>query len=391
MKKKNIQIIVKFFWPVAAGIETNILETYSVLAKKGWDINVHTSVHSLTEKNVFKKREKIRGINIERSEFKKYLINGDIDFDKTDIVAMHNFDVLPHFLIMTKTLIRKIFGKKNYKLFLTPHGGFNPEWRIFPKHVALAKKLYHFTIGTLLINLSVDGVRAVSEWERQEIIKKGVNPKKVVTISNGLEDEAYMDIDKLASDEIKEKVQKFGRYIIQIGRVYMIKNYETTIRALTYVPSDLKYIIAGPIADESYKKSLDKLTQKLGLGGRVIFVGVIRGIDKYYLIKHAQMMVHMALWESFCNVVHEGMSQGLPIIAADNTALPLLVKNMKNGFCVATTNEKEVAEKIKFILNKNNKKLVSEIRKNNMDIALANSWTKTATNMENFYKEILKK
>ena len=40
---KKIHVITKYFYPVAAGIETNILETYSVLVKKGWDVTVHTS------------------------------------------------------------------------------------------------------------------------------------------------------------------------------------------------------------------------------------------------------------------------------------------------------------------------------------------------------------
>lgn len=43
IKNNKIDIVVKYFYPVAAGIETNVLETYSVLVKMGWDVTVHTS------------------------------------------------------------------------------------------------------------------------------------------------------------------------------------------------------------------------------------------------------------------------------------------------------------------------------------------------------------
>ena len=43
MSDKRLHVITRYFYPVAAGIETNILETYSILASRGWDITIHTS------------------------------------------------------------------------------------------------------------------------------------------------------------------------------------------------------------------------------------------------------------------------------------------------------------------------------------------------------------
>lgn len=384
--RKKIDVIVKYFYPIAAGIETNVLETYSILAMKGWDVTIHTSRDTYLEKDILPKEEIIRGLKVKRYSYHWYSFLPQVGWDGEGLVCLHNFNVVPHFFIMAYSLMRKVLGKKKYALVLTPHGGFNPEWSIFSKPVAFVKKLYHYTLGTLLINLVVDKMRAVSEWERQEIVKKGVHSNKVVTISNGLESVAYMDIDKLASAYIKKKVKSFGRYIIQIGRIYSIKNYETTIKALVRVPNDLKYIIVGPVQDDDgYFKSLKNLIKKLKLGKRVIFMGVIRGIDKYYLIKYAQMMVHMAKWESFCNVVHEGMSQGLPCIVADNTALPLLIKDKVNGFCVETYNDKTVSEKINYILENYDSPEIQKIRERNRKFGLEESWTNVALKMDKLY------
>lgn len=394
-KKRHIDIIEKYFIPVTAGIEVNILNTYSVLVENGWDVEMHTSTDTLTEKNVLPKDDNIKGIKVNRYLYKIWGYFPKIDFSKTDVVALHNFNVVPHFYILFYSLILKILGRKKYTLILTPHGGFNPEWSIFPMFVSIAKQFYHFTIGTILINLVVDKMRAVSEWEREEIIKKGVNPDKVVVISNGIEDAAYLDIDKHASKSIKNTVKSFGRYIIQIGRVYPIKNLETTIRALALTPKDLKYLIVGPIQEDeknkNYKKELDELIVKLKLKDRVIFFGVVNGVDKYYLIRKAQMMVHMALWESFCNVVHEGLSQGLVCVVANNTALPLLIKNNINGYCVETKDHKKVAEKINYILENVNSSKILRMKKINMKIGLQDSWRNVASRMESLYSESISK
>lgn len=387
-RKKIVHVIEKYFYPVTAGIEVNMAETYSKLAEKGWDITMHTSKDTLTEKGILADSDLIKGIKVKRYHFGKFGYTPRIDWDKADFVCLHNFNVFPHFTIMLYVLWLKLQGKKHFSLFLTPHGGFNPEWRVFPKWVAIIKSFYHFTLGTLLVNAAVDGVRAVSNWERSEMLKKGLNPKKVVVIDNGIEDEAYMDLESAASETIKQQATEYGRYIIQVGRVYPIKNYETVIRAMVYMPKDLKYIIVGPIEinrQAGYKAMLDNLIKELHLEDRVIFTGVIKGVDKFYLIKHAQMMVHMAIWESFCNVVHEGLSQGLVCIVANNTALPYLIENNVNGYTVETTDSKGVAEKVNHVLANKETKFIKDMEERNREYGLRNSWRDVSNRMDKFY------
>ncbi|HSX39730.1 MAG TPA: glycosyltransferase [Candidatus Saccharimonadales bacterium] len=387
MEKKTLHVIEKYFYPVTAGIEVNMAETYSKLTDR-WNITMHTSKNTLTEVGVLPDTENIKGINVQRYTFGKFGYWPKIDYNNTDYIALHNFNVFPHFIIMAYVLWLKIIGRKKFAIFLTPHGGFNPEWSIFPKWVAIIKSFYHFTLGTLMINLSIDGVRAVSNWERAEMLKKGLDPKKVVVIDNGIEDEAYWDLEEKASPEIKAKVASYGRYIIQVGRVYPIKNYETVIRAMVDMPKDLKYLIVGPIEinnQAGYKKMLDNLITELGLQDRVLFLGVIKGADKFYIIKHAQMMVHMAIWESFCNVVHEGLSQGLVCIVANNTALPFLIKDQVNGYCVETKDAQTVAEKVNFVLQNKDTQEIKDMQSRNREYGLKNSWKDVSERMYKFY------
>jgi len=389
-KQKKVDIIVKYFFPVTAGIEVNVMETYRRLVEMGWDVTLHTSTNTYLKKNWLPREELMNGIRVKRYPFKWYGFFPEIDYSTTDIVTLHNFDIFPHLHILGRTLVAKMFGKKNYKLAVTPHGGFNPEWRIFSFIEKIVKSTYHYTLGTILINLVVDGVRAVSEWEKDEMIKKGVRTSLIRVIDNGIEDEAYVDIDRLASRQIKKKVESFGKYIFQMGRVYKIKNYETTIKALALLPSDVKYIIAGPIQEEgNYIKNLRELISSLKLQERVLFIGVLKGIDKYYVVKHAQLMVHMALWESYCNVIHEGLSQGLPCVVANNTALPLLIKNDINGYCVETRNYKSVADKLNYILKNKNTPKIKKMEETNREFGLKNSWQSVSEKINDFYSTLI--
>ncbi len=394
-KKIHIDVVVKYFLPVTAGIELNILNTYSVLVEKGFDVTIHTSKDTLTEKNVLPEKETIKGLKIKRYSFGSDNMGyfPEIDWGKTDLVCLHNFNVF-YWRILVHSLWLKLLGKKKFGLVVTPHGGFNPEWSIFNTWTRIKKEIYQYGMGPILINLVVDAVRGVSEWESREIISKGVLSKKAVTISNGIEDEAYLDVERKASREIRKKVKSWGNYIVQVGRVYPIKNYETTIRALAKTPKNLNYVIVGPIQEDeknkNYKKELDALISDLGLEKRVIFTGVIRGVDKFYVIRQAQMMVHMAIWESFCNVVHEGLSQGLVCLVANNTALPLLIKDGVNGYCLETKDDETLAEKINYVLENKNSKFFKDMMVRNKKFGLETSWRNVASKMETLYLDLIK-
>ena len=150
---------------------------------------------------------------------------------------------------------------------------------------------------------------------------------------------------------------------------------------------NINYVIAGPVGSEEYKKELEALIKELNLEKRVFFAGVVRGVDKYYLIKNAETMVHMALWESFCNVVYEALGQGLVPVVSNNTALPYLVKNNVNGFTLRYKDYKGVADKINYILENKNSVEIRKMSKVNREFGLSHSWKKVSDEIEKVYLE----
>lgn len=385
--KKTIHVFTRYFYPVASGIETNIFQIYGNLVKNSFDVSIHTSRDTLTEKNILADFEKIDGINVKRYKFNLFGFFPRFDWSKTDIVCLHNFNIFPHFLILLYSLFLKIFREKKFVLILITHGGYNPDWEIFPKFQAIIKKFYHYTLGTFLINKTVDGIRAVSNWERKNMIKHGINPNLIKVINNGIEKEAFYDLEKFASKQVKSIVSRNQPYIIQVGRIHPIKNYETAIRALAELPKNLNFLIVGPDQDLQYKVELQNLIKKLELEKRIKFLGVVRGVDKYYLLKHAELMVHMANWEAFCNTVHEGMSQGRVCIVSDHPSMSTLVKNQINGYILAPKDYLGLTKIIVKVLQNNS--LKKSIGKINTKFAKNHSWENIAGKVESFYLKTL--
>lgn len=387
--KNKIDVVTKYFYPVSAGIETNIIETYAVLAASGWDVTLHTSNTTLDHEIILPPHDVIRGIKVRRYEVGLFGFKPKIDYSTTKLVCLHNFNVFPHLNILVKAMIDRVLRQKNYGIFLTPHGGFTPEWPTFSLYVRSVKKLYHDSIGKYLINHIVDGVRAISTWEYNELCDIGIKKSIVVKIENGLDPVAKHDHSRIASSQIEHQIVTNSPYILSIGRISRIKNYETTIKALSLSKAKLNYLIVGPVEDSEYKNELVVLIKSLKLNDRVKFLGVVNGHDKYKLIYKAVAFVHMARWESFCNVVYEAMSLGKLCVVADNTALLSLIDGGRLGVLTPTFNTIKLANILNNVTKANSPtyaRCISALKKKSFPI-----WSDTAKNMNNIYKKIIGK
>ena len=384
---KTIDVVVKYFYPVTAGIETNVLETYSRLVDKGWRVTIHTSNDTLEKKDILPLLETYKGLTIRR--YRSGFLNFDpqISYGKTGLICLHNFDLFPHARIFVAMWIRRVFHKKTPRLFLTPHGGFTPEWPTFPILIRLLKQVYHRTLGLWMITHLADGVRAVSDWEYRQLVYKGVPKKLVKTISNGLEDDAFSTNDIMPSDVAIRIVKKNTPYIIDVGRISPIKHYETAIAALKAMNHDCRFLIMGPVQDDEYKQRLLMYANSLGVSNRLRFIGVHRGADKYYLLRNASLMVHLASWESFGNVVHEAMSQGIICVVSMDTGVADRIEPGISGYLSGKDDAQRIAELADRSIDPRDQEF-SAIRKK-LKHTRWHSWKDTAQEMNKAYLKLI--
>jgi len=151
-----------------------------------------------------------------------------------------------------------------------------------------------------------------------------------------------------------------GVKIISVGRISPIKGYETLImaveilcrnKALPY--SDLQVdIVGGPatLKDEKYLEKLKKIVQEKKMGDIINFVGSApnREVIKYY--QQADLSINLCPTGGMDKAVLESMACGVPVITLNKTFVKVLEK-YKDELILNEKDEKELAEKIKKIIN----------------------------------------
>ncbi len=390
-KRKTLHVIARYFYQSATDIEAHIVKTYSAFNPEEWNITIHASTDTLNKKNCLRKREMLGEIQIRRSEDGFFGISPKIQFDKSDLICLYGFKLFPHVFILIKTLYLKIMGRKKFTLMLIPQGAYVPYWQKFTPLRRILKKIYHAVPGKILINLAVDGILTMSTWEKQQMIAANIREEIIVTIPDGVEPEAFEDLDKMASNLIKSKVNKYGNYILQIGRIHELKNYETTLKALSYLPDSIHLVIAGPIGDKKYMKHLYSIIKSQHMEKRVFFHGIIRSYDKYYLIKKAKLLVHMPSWDANGTILLEAMSQGLICIAANICAPSMILKDDINGYLLNPKDDLELGKKIHYLMNNNENPRLHHMKERNKTIIQDSKAARLQKKLEILYTSILMK
>ncbi len=389
---KKIRAFSTFFYPVLAGLEISVLEIYSRLTKQGWDIEMHATNNDLVKKNSLPKTETLNGIKIKRFSSSIYCFmpwKMSSSFNSGGIIHFHDFEILPGIWLLSYFSLLKLFQKNKSVVIVSDHGMFSRKINSNSSIKLRIKKIIDHSVGVFLINRSADKVHTVSDWLKTGLIEAGVKSSLIEVIGNGIEDTAFSDIEKEASQEIKKKVLELGSYILQVGRIDRVKNFEVTINALKTNSADIKLAIAGPIHDKNYHEELIKLAELNGVRNRVFFLGPILGADKYYLMRNALVIVHMSISEGFGNVVLEAMSQGSICIVSKGNALEELVTDGISGFCLEYDDVVHLGEKIKYIALSTNNKEILKMKGNNRQMATNKSWNTVAGEIDKFYIRIL--
>lgn len=389
--KKIIHAITRYSFPVTTGLEVNTLNTYAAMVKDGYDVTIHATNDTLTQKNTLPDFEVIRGIKIKR--YNTMLYGLSLFFEEklympNSIVVLHDFDISTHFFVYIKTVLLKALTLKKFFLIFSSHGLFNYTSEIYPGIKMKIRKIVQKFIGLHLINYCVDGIRAVSEFEKRGLIRQGINPDLINVITNGIESTAFTWNENEVSKTTLDLVENNSPFLMQVARIDRVKNFEIIIKSLPLVEKSLKFFIVGPTIDKNYKRELEILAKSLGVEQRVIFLGSVVGADKYFLMKKAFAILQMSKAEGFGNAIHEAMSQGAICIVSKNTALEEVVKNNINGYSVSNDSPKEISDKIQSLFSQKNSILIKQIRANNLSQTKGQTWDMVAAKVENFYENV---
>jgi len=171
--------------------------------------------------------------------------------------------------------------------------------------ISLSHTPYSFIIRNLykIIMPIVDGVIASSSAMEKELVKKGIDKKKISIITNPINIKKIRNLKNIYRHKGK------GIRIVFVGRLVYQKGLD---RLLPYL-KDIKNIHLTIIGEGPEKKHLIKIIEEKHIISKVKFLG--RLDFPYPHIAGADYFILPSRWEGFPNVVLESLVLGTPVIA----------------------------------------------------------------------------
>ena len=179
---------------------------------------------------------------------------------------------------------------------------------------------------------------------------QGVPVEKVVVIPFGVDFNKYRASSPDAPSRLRSEYGLEGKYLALVcGRLNPEKGLEYLLRAVPRVRTannDFRLAIVGRGERE---RELRELCQELGLEDVVRFVGWRK--DAMDWIASADLVVHPALCESWCQVLFEALGFTKPVIMTPVGAAPEVIGNNERGRLVPPGNSDAIADAIIELMN----------------------------------------
>lgn len=246
-----------------------------------------------------------------------------------DIVHAHAFGYFPTW---AASAARKL-GRS--RLVVTPHSDVGTG--------TSGSRLYARTVarGTLA---RADRVVALTSLEAQHLQRLGVDPRRIVTIPNGI------DLKEFPPRGPRPPVG-VGARILFVGRIYPEqKGLETLVRAMARLPSGLGVRLRMVGEDWGGAVRVKELARALGIADRIELPGPVPRDVLRREYARADLFVLPSLFEPFGIVLLEAMAAGLPIIASRVGGIPEVVEEGRNALLVPPGDVDALAEAMRRLI-----------------------------------------
>jgi glycosyltransferase involved in cell wall biosynthesis len=138
--------------------------------------------------------------------------------------------------------------------------------------------------------------------------------------------------------------------IAYVGRLDREKNLDVLVRALHPVRrrvADAQLMLVGT---GEQRRRLEALADRLGVADAVVFTGFVEDDDLPAAYAAADVFVNPGTAELQSLVTLEAMASGLPVLGADASALPHLVRDAHNGYLFPPGDAATLADRLATVL-----------------------------------------
>ncbi|MBE6533974.1 MAG: glycosyltransferase family 4 protein [Ruminococcaceae bacterium] len=253
------------------------------------------------------------------------------------------------------------------------------------------KAIYSVPIVRMLVkNISrflSDGIIAVSDSARRNLLLLGIDEGMIKVIINGAEGLTLLNEHQKNKIRDSLKIPIDATVVSIFARLEDYKDHKTLLRAAKAL-SNFKNIYFLIVGTGSLENSLKKCAEKFEIEDRVFFLGFVDDISPIMNITDINVNCSIGT-ETSCLALSEGMSIGVPAIASDYLGNKYMVKNNVNGLIFPQKDHVKLA-RIILLLSKN-KDLHNKLSKNSKKRFFSELNAKRMTReTEKYYFEMLK-
>ena len=175
-----------------------------------------------------------------------------------------------------------------------------------------------------------------------------------------------------------------------LGTNHYFKGVNYLIRALSQIENkNVKVLVLG---DGKLRKDYEKMVKALGLTGRVQFAGYVEAklMVSYYNLADLFILPSINSSEAFGIVLIEAMACGKPVLASNLKGVRSVVDVGINGLLVEPKNSRDIADKIKYLVNHPEKlRLFGENGLKSVEQKYR--WSVIINNLEKVYYNVMRK
>lgn len=190
----------------------------------------------------------------------------------------------------------------------------------------LARKMIVWAAGKAAINLCVSGDL------NKKMISLGMNPHKVRTVTNGIDETVFSAQSEAERVALRKELGLSQYSVASVGNLIELKGHYLLIEAIRSIP-DITLLVVGEGED---RQQLEKQVISLNLQDRVHFLGNLQQSRLVEIYNAVDLVCLASSREGCANVLLEAIACGTPVMATDVGGNPETVNSEEIGQLVPT-------------------------------------------------------
>jgi glycosyltransferase involved in cell wall biosynthesis len=260
------------------------------------------------------------------------------------------------------------------KIFRIPTIVFFHGWIYNPVRERAYRRSVSFTykLNARFCAKYADRIGCVSEEIGEGMRWLGASDEKLLVMLNSV------DLEKFnGKNRIRESMER--RKVLFVGRLAKEKGVEYLIRATPDILAKIENVSISIIGSGTLENSLKRLSRKVGVGERVLFVGNLDSNELTEEYSQADIVVVPSLSEGHALVPLEALACGTPVVGSRIDGIVESVIHGYNGLLVAPRDHKAIASAIVKLLSDD--QLLKKLSDNARSSVRKFSWDETISKL----------